>query len=696
MGAFVGIDLGTTYSVVAHISKHGTAEVLLDDNGRNLTPSIVDLNEGTPVVGWNAREKQELGDSGVYSFFKRQMGDPNAVFIHNGHTYTSIDLSHYVLRHLKLVAESRLGEPVTDAVITVPAYFKDPQRRATEEAANKAGLNVLRIINEPTAAAVAFGVRPTHRAANYLVYDLGGGTFDVSIVQIAPDELRVIGTEGDHELGGKNWDDRILAFLAERFETEFGISLVGDEINDLMVLSEETKKKLRELSSVSVTVQGGGRVGRYELTRTHFEDMTSDLLQRTADFCEQALTEQHMNWHDLEGVLLVGGSTRMPAVKRLIENVSGKPALAGVDPDEAVAKGAAIQAAMDYEKQSGTRLVLVGRKATSTDVIGSSMGMIALNEDGTKYINSIIIPKNKMIPCAETRPFTLKVRRSGENRLEVYMTQGEMPDPMSCVYLGKYVFTGIPPVQSKTVVIDITYAYNINGIVDVSAKERSTQSALTLTIEPLPPDVPDRFMLPPASETAQEHLTLYMAFDLSGSMTGDPLDKAKQAAIGFLGQCDLANTSLGIIEFSDSTLTTVHGVQDARRIENGIKSMSIGRTGYGNETDPFNELFNLLNRREGLRYGLVLTDGVWSNQKEAVRRAKRCHEAGIEIIAIGFGGADSDFLKRISSRDDLSFFTELGSLSDTFSTIAQELTEGGGTLEQERLKVRRGNLKLFK
>lgn len=696
MGAFVGIDLGTTYSVVACITPQGTTDVLRDDQGRNLTPSVVDLSVQPAIVGWEAKEKQALGDSGVYSFFKQQMGSPNTLYLEGGRQYTPIDLSAYVLSHLKQIAEQRLGQTVTDAVITVPAYFKDPQRRATIEAGKQVGLNVLRVISEPTAAALAFGVRPTDKAAKYLVYDLGGGTFDVTLVEIAPDELRVIGTEGDHELGGKNWDERIFSYLTSHFEEEFGVSLVDDEINDLIVLSEDTKKRLSEKAAITVSVQGKGHHGRYDLTRDQFEDMTSDLLERTTRWCEQALKDQQMGWEDLEGVILVGGSTRMPAVKRLIEAKTGKAPLAGVHPDEAVARGAAIQAAMDYEKRSGTMLMLSGRKSASSDVISSSMGMIALSPDGAKYVNSIIVPKNKPIPCAETRPYTLSVRRSGENKLEVFMTQGETDSPMGCLYLGKYVFTGIPQLTSRTAVIDMTYSYNESGTVDVSAVERSTGTPLTLTIEPLPHDVPDRFMLPPVIEKVQEreHMTLYMAFDLSGSMSGHPLAEAQKAASGFLEQSDLSNTSIGIIEFSDSTMTTVKASQSARSIRDGITGMFIGRTGGGNSADPFDEIYDHLHRQKGQRYALVLTDGVWSYQDQAEQRAKRCHKAGIEIIAIGFGGADENFLRRISSREEFSFATDLNSLSETFSTIAQELTESGGVVEVESMKQKRGKLRL--
>lgn len=274
------------------------------------------------------------------------------------------------------------------------------------------------------------------------------------------------------------------------------------------------------------------------------------------------------------------------------------------------------------------------------------------------------------------------------------MTQGEITDPLGCAYLGKYVFTNIPTIEAEFAVIDLTYAYNLNGVVEITAVERSTQQPLKLSIEPLPHDVPERFALPPVIETIREHLYLYMAFDLSGSMQGIPLQKAQQAALEFLFQCDLSNTSIGIIEFSDRTLTTVFSSQNAKEITQGFNNLGIGRTGGGNATDPFTEIYNHLHQAKGLRYGLVLTDGLWHNQQRAIQTAQRCHQAGIEIIAIGFGGADYNFLSQISSREDLSFFTNLNQLTETFSTIAQELIEGGGHIDTEGLKTRRNLLKL--
>jgi molecular chaperone DnaK len=705
MGAFIGIDLGTTYCAVAYINSDGKPEVIPNDQGNRLTPSVVDLSSNPPLVGDEAKEKQTLGDTGVYSFFKRNMGDLNALYLENDREYTPIDLSSIVLAYLKRCAEDFLGNPVTDAVITVPAYFNNMQRQATIEAGKKAGLNVLRIISEPTSAALAYGVRPTQSSSKVLVYDLGGGTFDVSLVEVTPDELRVIGTDGDHMLGGKDWDDRILQYLSTEFENEFGVELIGDDFNDLMILAERTKISLSTKQSIPVSVRGDSRSSTYEISRTQFEKMTQDLMERTQMLVKRVLEEANLTWSDLEGAVLVGGSTRMPMVRDYVERMSGKPAMGGVNPDEAVALGAAIQAAMDKEstlalsgnsKSSAEPIfALSGRKKT-TDVISHSLGLIAVSEDGNKYLNSIIIPKNQPIPCQQTRPYQLRVRKREENKLEVFMTQSESIDPMSCAYLGMYVFTDIPEVSSRVAVIDITYSYNINGVVEVSAVERSTQNKLKLSIESLPLDVPDdRFLKLPQETIVREHLNFYMAFDLSGSMSGEPLSKAKQAAQGFVAQCDLTATSIGIIEFSDKVWISTKVSQNARNITHSIDRLEIGRTGYGNDAHPFDDIFSSLKNAKDLRYALVLTDGVWSNQETAITAARRCHEARIEIIAIGFGGADRDFLRKISSREDLSFFTDLSRLTETFSTIAQELTEGGGQIDSESIKNNHKGLKFW-
>lgn len=695
MSTFVGIDLGTTFSVVAYINQEGKPEGIPNEYGRLVTPSVVYLGEDGPIVGDEAKERQAFGEIEIAAFFKRHMGDPYFELLFDGNTYSPTDLSALVLKQLKEVAEQHLAKPVTHAVITVPAYFNNMQREATIEAGKLAGLEVLSIISEPTAAAFAYGMRPTQGTQTVLVYDLGGGTFDVSVVQITPTEQRVLGTGGDHNLGGKDWDDRIFAYLVQKFEEQFGREPVGDDFNELLVKSERAKQSLSVRESVKIRVQAGRQKGTYELTRQQFEALTSDLMERTQRLTEQVLEEINLTWRDLTNVLLVGGSTRMPMVKEYVARMSGKPPLTSVNPDEAVALGAAIQAALDIEGQQATnkpQFFLAGRKK-SVDVMSHSLGMIAINEDNSKYINSIIIEKNQPIPSRQTRPYTLRVSRRTESKLEVYMTQGETDDPMSCAYLGKYVFSNMPSVADKKAILDITYAYDKNGVVKVSAEERSSKQPLTLSIEPLPDDVPDRFALPPTQHVAREHLTVYLAFDLSGSMDGRPLREAQKAAHAFISQCDLSNTSIGLISFSDSVLVDVNACQNAKKLANAINKLSIGRTGYGNGTHPFDEIHKLFTGGflskgvEGLHYALVLADGVWSNQRGAIRQAKKCHAAGIEIIGIGFGGADKKFLRQISSSDEHSFFTSMNDLTETFSHIAQELTEGGDMSRLSGLRI---------
>ncbi|CCQ63061.1 Hsp70 family protein [Crocosphaera watsonii] len=362
MKNFVGIDLGTTFSVVAYINK-GKPEIIPNDQGNRITPSVVDLGSYPPLVGDDAKEKQSLGDKQVYAFFKRDVDNPHALYLENDQEFTPIDLSSMVLSYLKKCAEEFLEQSVTDAVITVPAYFNNMQREATIEAGKKAGLNVLRIINEPTAAAIAYGVRPNQTQSKILVYDLGGGTFDVSLVDVMDDELRVIATDGDHILGGKDWDDRILQYLSTKFEDDFGVELIGEDFNELMTLAEKTKISLSTKKSVKVSVQGSGYQEKYEITREQFEELTKDLMERTQMLVNIVLEDANITWNDIDGVVLVGGSTRMPMVREYVEKMSGKRPLGGVNPDEAVALGAAIQAAMDVEarQQETPELFLSGK-----------------------------------------------------------------------------------------------------------------------------------------------------------------------------------------------------------------------------------------------------------------------------------------------------------------------------------------------
>ncbi len=679
MGKFVGIDLGTTYSAAAYINADGKPEIIPGERGRAITPSVIYFGAEGSIVGDEAKEYQAAGVKEVVSFFKRSMGDSQFLLSFYGRDYTPVDLSALVLAHLKKQAEQHLRADVTDAVITVPAYFTHTQRTATIEAGRKAGLNVLKIISEPTAAALAYGLRPSQDAQRVLVYDLGGGTFDVSLIFITPTELNVIGTDGDHNLGGKDWDDRLIGYLESQFDAEFGVELLGDDVNELRVQAEKLKLALSAHQSSEIRVQATGKVGRYTVTRELFDSLTRDLMERTQLLTEHVLAEQNLSWQDLSGVLLVGGSTRMPMVSSYVERMSGKPPMRGINPDEAVALGAAIQAALEMEQALSNAPIysLAGRKKT-VDVIAHSLGMIAESADRSRYLNSVLIRKNLPIPSSQLRPYKMAVRRRGDSELEVFLTQGESDDPQQCTYLGRYVFSDFPPAADKSVILDITYEYDKNGVVHISAVERASGKPLHLSVESVPLDVPARFAGRPMDQQVREHLTVYLAFDLSGSMSGRPLDEAKKAAEEFVSQCDLTTTSVGLISFSDSVHVDLVATQNGKDISRAIQQLSIGRTGYGNLGHPFNELYNHLSNAAGLRYAIVLADGVWSHQDRAIHQAQRCHTAGIEVIAIGFGGADRGFLAKIASSSEQSFFTDLNRLTEAFSTIAQELTESAG------------------
>lgn len=680
MRNFVGIDLGTTYSAVAYIDATGKPAIIPNEYGHAITPSVVYLGGPTPVVGEDAKEQQAVGQPGIASFFKRNMDDTQFLLSFSGRDYTPIDLSSFVLAYLKAQAERHFGSEVNDAVITVPAYFTHVQRSATIEAGQKAGLNVLKIISEPTAAALAYGLRPNQSNQRVLVYDLGGGTFDISLVEITPTELRVIATAGDHSLGGKDWDDRLMVYIDSLFKEEFEIDLFGKDPNELRVKAEKLKHALSSRQSAEMRVQAGGYTGTYTVSREKFEEMTLDLMERTQMLTEQVLGEKGMTWGDITGVLPVGGSTRMQMVRSYIEHMSGKPPMGGINPDEAVALGAAIQAAMEVEATTGggqATFRLAGRKST-VDVIAHSLGMIAENEDRTRYINSILIKKNHPIPASNTHRYAKTLRRSGDTEMEVYLTQGESEDPQYCAYIGRYVFSGFPPIADKTAELDIIYEYDKNGVVHISAVECSTRTPLRLSVEPTPTDVPARFAGRPIDQQVREPLTVYLAFDLSGSMTGRPLAEAQKAAEKFVSQCDLTSTSIGLISFSDSVLVEQMATQHSKEIIKAIRHLAIGRTGGGNSDHPFRDIYDLLRTTDSIRYAIVLADGVWSCQSDAIIQAKHCHEAGIEVIAIGFGGADRAFLNKIASSSEQSFFTDMNRLSEAFSTIARDLTASGG------------------
>ena len=697
-----GIDLGTTYCAIAYVNPEtGKAEVIPNGYDEPITPSVLYFGEnGTILHGEEAKSFLEIGDEGTASYFKYYMGDPSYYLIRNGKKYTAVDLSAELLKGGVREAEERLGENIYDVVITVPAYFDHLMRQATMEAGKKAGLNVLHVISEPTAAVFAYGIHGKGTNQTVLVYDLGGGTFDVTIAYISDDEIKILGTDGNHRLGGKDWDDALAGYLADQFFEQFDIDLNEDPEMTITLqdLAEKVKKQLSAKPAAKAVIRYEGHREAYTVTREIFDDITAYNLNITKDVINKLLGELHMTWSDIDGVLLVGGSTRMPQVKKYLTEMCGRPPMNGVNVDEAVALGAAIRANIDADGQvsrevrlsiggSQRRNAVGGAERRDTfciagarrikDATAHSMGMIAVNKEGNRYINSIIVPKNSEIPSMVTRSYELGVSKKKENRLEVYMLQGEeeqLTYPLNCTVLGKYVFTGIEAMNARKEEIAVTYSYDENNIVNVSARQVSCGKPLVLHIEPVEEDL-SWVLEDPREKMKSEgpQMAVYIAIDLSGSMSGDGLKKSKRAAVEFVKQFDLSVVSVGLINFSDEVIIYQDLTNDEETLIRKINSWDINMDGlgYGNSVHPFDIAGRHLNLDVPLKYVVVLTDGVWICQDDAIESAQNLHMDGIEVIAIGFDGADKRFLSKIASRDDFATFTQLDDLAATLTGIAK-------------------------
>ncbi|MBQ6639049.1 MAG: Hsp70 family protein [Lachnospiraceae bacterium] len=702
MGIRVGIDLGTTFSAVAKLNKNtGKPEVIKNSMGSNITPSVLCFEEnGKILFGEDAKGMQEMGNENTIAFFKRYMGNERFCPEFFGKSYTAADLSAILLKNLVKEAEQSCGEKIDSAVITVPAYFMNKEREATLEAGKKAGLNVLAIINEPTAAAFAYGLNEKSEEQTVLIYDLGGGTFDVTIARINQDEITVLGTDGNHQLGGKDWDDCIAGYIVRTFEEEHGIDLSedGEMMSSLLVTAENTKKQLSSKDEVVVPIRYKDIRDNITITESLFEEVSDYLLQETKDLTNGLLESLSLTWNDITGAILVGGSTRMRMVHDFVKEMSGKEPLSGVNVDEAVALGAAIRANIDEKGNSvsagllgglvgaGKKLEVIGAKAV-TDVTAHALGMIAVSEDGEKYINSVIIPKNTQIPAEKKRSYKFRTRAK-DNELEVYVLQGAYERPLDNTILDKYVISRIEKVNTNPSVIEVSYKYNSNGVVDVSAIQTETGKALQIKREKIPEDMSwtDGSPKDQAANAAPPEVEVILSVDLSGSMSGDPVEKAKAAMKDFISQMDEQYVKVGLLIFADRTKMRIAPTKEYRRVMREIDAISVGDVGYCNAAEPFTDTLatlraGLFDKKEKVRFLVVLTDGVWENQGYAIKQAKRCHSEGIEVMALGFGGADYNFLREIASTDEFASLTNLSDLTGSFSKIAQTIgdsTSGSG------------------
>jgi len=492
MGIRVGIDLGTTFSAVARINREtGKPEIIKNGFDDPTTPSVLCFQPGGNILfGEEAKNLQAMGDTNTASFFKRSMGKAGVAFDILGNTYSPTDLSAIFLKKIIHEAETQIGETIDAAVITVPAYFSHVEREATTEAGAKAGIEVITIINEPTTAAFAYGLNEKEGRQTIMIYDLGGGTFDVTIAQVDRENIRVLGCDGNHELGGKDWDDCIARYLAAQIYEQYGVDVTVDPamVNTLLVAAETAKKQLTARDAVKVPISYKDIKGSIDLTNEIFEEISQFLLGTTKDVTEGLLASLNIGWRDIDGVILVGGSTRMRMIHKYVETMSGKPPLRGVNVDEAVALGAAIRA--NITPQGESRISIQGAKAV-TDATAHSLGMIAVSEDNQRYINSRIIPKNTAIPATATKPYSIKIKDKN-NELEVYVLQGEHDRPLDNKIVNKYVVTGITGARKSEAVVDVTYGYTEQGKIEVSAVQRGSGKPggnLQVQIQQVPDDM---------------------------------------------------------------------------------------------------------------------------------------------------------------------------------------------------------------
>jgi len=490
----VGIDLGTTFSAVAHIDAYGKPQIIPNSENERITPSVILFDSDSVVVGTIARNNAVAEPEKIVDFVKREMGKSQSQFYREfwGKKYSAEELSAIILKKLKEDAEKYLGEKVTDVVITVPAYFNDPERTATITAGQLAGFNVLQIVNEPTAAALTYGLDKLEQDQTAFVFDLGGGTFDVTIMRIKDRKLEIIATNGDHRLGGKDWDDVIVNHVADEFSKAHGENPLLDlqSYQDLQTRAVAAKIQLSSRERTTIVHHHNGQSVKVDLTKADFESRCKNLIEKCKTICEIALQEAKMKWDEIDKILLVGGMTRMPMVREMIAQLSSAPIATDVNPDEAVAMGAAIQATLlllREEDESGEEILDEETRAQFStregslmqviDITSQTLGVVLWDDSNLEEYVYPMIRKRTAIPAVAKNLFG--TADANMPRAVVKIVEGESSVPAECTPLGVCDIT-LPPFLPKGSPVELSYQYNANQVLEVAIEACGKRSNISI------------------------------------------------------------------------------------------------------------------------------------------------------------------------------------------------------------------------
>lgn len=670
---WVGIDLGTTNSTVAAIDDNtGESVVVTNEDGNRFIPSVICFqDDGSVIIGNKAKKMMNEGVKNCVSAFKFGMGDKDTVFSTTDGEYTAEDLSALMIDYLLKNAKANTGvEEITDAVITVPAYFDDLQRKSTIRAAQKNGLNVMRIVNEPTSAAVHYGYR-CDKDRTILVYDLGGGTFDATFIKISNGILDVIATGGNSKLGGLEWDKVILRTVVDRFKSKYGIDPRKDPsaMGILKTASEECKIALSSDNEYIMDIKIANKNVKYRIKRDWFETNTEFLLKETGSSIEAIMDENGLTWSDVDEILLVGGSVKMPSVQRYVQSISGKPVSIHDDVDDAVALGAATFADMFARANNGMRSIDIA------DVTSHSLGALCTDIEADCFFNKVIIKRNSKIPAEGLTQFKI-VKGNYSKSIDVYILQGDSRNPSDCVVLDHKIVSGFNNLGDG-VIIDVHVGYDVNGIVTL----RATHDDEELNVQNAKIEGDYSWMSGRISDAPREKdvmpTNIMFCVDVSRSMEKEgALEEAKKCIKNFIRNIDNDDVHFGLIAFGDKSECICDFDTDISIFCDKLDELKPNMLGRGTDSSPLGMALTNVSDRVGIGIIVIVTDGKWGNAKQAQQQSNLCSERTIPIFAIGLGNVDKIFLDKIANTTEGALFTRISNLDNAFSTIAGAINSG--------------------